>query len=75
MALHDVHTATSCQNAACLPILASLMFHNGSEISGRDPALEGSARLARTMKFENLSEVRAKKKARVSVVPPIHGPC
>jgi hypothetical protein len=36
----------------------SLLFHRGAEIPGKHPRLEGDARLARTMRFANVEELR-----------------
>ena len=47
---------------------ASLMFHRGAEIPGKHPQLEGSARLARIMRFENSTDVAAKGPALEAVV-------
>jgi hypothetical protein len=41
--------------------LISLMFHRGAEIPGRHPALEGDARLVRTMRFTSVAEVEARR--------------
>lgn len=47
---------------------ASLMFHRGAEIPGKHPALQGSGRLVRTMKFDDPADVRAQKAALNAVV-------
>lgn len=39
--------------------LVSLLFHRGVEIPGDHPRLEGDGKLARTMRFADLAEVRA----------------
>lgn len=41
--------------------LVSLMFHRGAEIPGDHPALEGDARLVRTMRFTDHAEIEAKR--------------
>ena len=41
--------------------MVSLMFHRGAEIPGDHPALEGDARLVRTMQFADLADVEAKR--------------
>ena len=41
--------------------LVSLMFHRGAEIPGDHPALEGDARLVRTMRFTDRAEIEAKR--------------
>ena len=38
--------------------LVSLLFHRGAEIPGEHPRLEGEGRLARTMRFADLDDVR-----------------
>lgn len=37
----------------------SLLFHRGAEIPGDHPRLEGEGRLARTMRFTDLTDVNA----------------
>jgi len=39
---------------------ASLMFHQGAEIPGDHPVLEGDGKKARTLKFADLDDVEAK---------------
>ncbi len=39
--------------------LVSLLFHRGAEIPGDHPKLEGDGKLARTMRFADLDNVRA----------------
>ena len=39
-----------------------------AEIPGRHPHLEGTGRLARTMRFDDVADVRAKEKALDAVV-------
>jgi hypothetical protein len=39
--------------------LLSIMFHQGAEIPGEHPRLEGDARLVRTMRFNDLAELEA----------------
>ena len=39
----------------------SLLFHRGAEIPGDHPALEGDGRLARTMRFADAADVRARR--------------
>ncbi len=39
--------------------LISLMFHRGAEIPGSHPRLEGDGKLVRTMRFNDVGEVRA----------------
>ena len=41
--------------------LVSLMFHRGAEIPGDHPALEGDAKLVRTMRFADRAEIEAKR--------------
>ena len=38
--------------------LVSLLFHRGAEIPGDHPRLEGDGKLARTMRFADLDDVR-----------------
>lgn len=40
--------------------LVSLLFHRGAEIPGDHPALEGDGKLARTMRFADLTDVEAR---------------
>jgi hypothetical protein len=37
--------------------LVSIMFHNGAEIPGKHPRLEGDGKLVRTMRFASLEEL------------------
>ncbi|HET9907736.1 MAG TPA: DUF1801 domain-containing protein [Anaerolineales bacterium] len=46
----------------------SLMFHRGAEIPGKHEGLLGTARLVRTMKFIDLSEVKRRRKELESVI-------
>lgn len=46
----------------------SLMFHEGAEIPGDFPHLEGDGRLARTMKFADMDAVEDLKEELASVV-------
>ena len=46
----------------------SLMFHNGAEIPGKHPHLEGDSRLVRTMKFADAAELKNKKAGLKKVV-------
>lgn len=39
----------------------SLIFHRGSEIPGKHPRLEGDSRLARTMRFASVEELKKNK--------------
>lgn len=39
--------------------LISLLFHRGAEIPGNHPRLDGEGKLARTMRFADLDDVRA----------------
>lgn len=39
---------------------ATLMFHAGAELAGRFPSLEGEGATARSMKFLDLADVKAK---------------
>ncbi len=39
--------------------LISLMFHRGAEIPGDHPRLEGDGKLVRTMRFDDVDDVRA----------------
>jgi len=39
----------------------SLLFHRGSEIPGKHPRLEGDSRLARTMRFASVEELKKHK--------------
>ncbi|HEX6130267.1 MAG TPA: DUF1801 domain-containing protein, partial [Actinomycetota bacterium] len=39
----------------------SVMFHRGAEIPGRHPRLEGDGKLVRTMRFEDLDDVEARR--------------
>ncbi len=39
--------------------LVSLLFHRGAEIPGDHPRLEGEGKLARTMRFADIDDVRA----------------
>lgn len=39
---------------------ASLMFHKGATIKGRFPSLEGDGKEARTMKFQDAKDLKAK---------------
>ncbi|HSL11272.1 MAG TPA: DUF1801 domain-containing protein [Actinomycetota bacterium] len=48
--------------------LVSLMFHRGAEIPGRHPRLEGDGKLARTMRFSSLEEVKAGREDLAAVV-------
>lgn len=43
--------------------LISLLFHRGAEIPGDHPRLEGDGKLARTMRFSDLEDVRANRGA------------
>ena len=38
--------------------LISLMFHRGAEIPGNHPRLEGDGKLVRTMRFQDVADVR-----------------
>jgi len=46
----------------------SLMFHRGAEIPGKHGGLLGTARLVRTMKFIDLSELNRRRKELESVI-------
>ena len=46
----------------------SLMFHRGSEIPGDHPALLGDAALARTMRFEEFSDIEEQREGLQAVV-------
>ena len=47
---------------------ASLMFHNGAQIPGDHPALEGDGAQARSMRFADTADVEAKREALTAVV-------
>jgi len=46
----------------------SLMFHRGSEIPGNHPDLQGDSALVRIMRFQDKTEVEAKRQALQAVV-------
>lgn len=46
----------------------SLLFHQGAEIPGDHPELEGDSRLARTMRFQDEADVGRKRNALEAVV-------
>lgn len=46
----------------------SLMFHTGASIKGKFPSLEGSGTAARTMKFADAKDLKAKTKELQSIV-------
>jgi hypothetical protein len=48
--------------------LISLLFHRGAEIPGDHPRLEGEGRLARTMRFADIDDVRANSDALTAAV-------
>ncbi|MQC25963.1 MAG: DUF1801 domain-containing protein [Chloroflexi bacterium] len=47
---------------------ASLMFHNGAQVPGNFPHLEGDGEQARTMKFADLAEADARKSELEAIV-------
>ena len=48
--------------------LVSLLFHRGAEIPGNHPKLEGDGKLARTMRFADLDDVKANSAALTAAI-------
>lgn len=46
----------------------SLLFHRGAEIPGRHPRLEGEGAVTRTMRFADIQDVEASRKALQAVI-------